>query len=69
MTARPRRVVLDEAGFRRLVRGEVVALRTVAGEEVHLALADIGWAAMYDAVLMGRDRAEVERSKTAGVTV
>lgn len=44
------RVALDEEGFRKLVRGEVVELRTADDHRVELILSDIGFGRMVDAV-------------------
>lgn len=45
------RVVLDEGGFRALVRGEVVRLRTADDHYVELILSDIGWGRMEKALV------------------
>lgn len=42
----PLRVVLDEADFRALVSGQVVATQTATGRLVQIILSDIGWDAM-----------------------
>lgn len=47
---RAHRVALDEEGFRALVRGEVVRLRTADDHLVELILSDIGFGRMVDAV-------------------
>jgi hypothetical protein len=50
-------VRLDFDGFKKLVDGEAVPLRTVGGLEVRLILADIGYLQMYDAINDARQRA------------
>jgi hypothetical protein len=45
-----RDVRLEETGFRRLVSGESVELKTTDGKEVHVILADIGWGRIFAAV-------------------
>jgi hypothetical protein len=44
------RIALDEKMFRALVRGEVVRATDRHGETVEVALSDIGWARMAQAL-------------------
>lgn len=44
------RVVMDEGGFRALVKGSVVRLRTADGALVELILSDIGFGRIVSAV-------------------
>jgi hypothetical protein len=43
-------VVLDEEQFRALVSGAVVSTRSVTGRTVNIALSDIGWMRMSEAL-------------------
>lgn len=56
------RAVLDEDAFRKLVRGEVVKLRTADDHYVELILSDIGWGRMEKALVDALK--ESERGKT-----
>ena len=53
-----RRVMLTDSAFGKLVRGEVVSLTSGNGDEIEVALQDIGWhrmeALIEDAVRAGR---------------
>ena len=46
----PLHIRLDEAGFKRLLRGESVPLEALGGQQVLLILADIGWGRIHAAV-------------------
>jgi hypothetical protein len=47
----PLRVVIDEAGFRRLVSGNPILAHSTAGLRVEIALSDIGWQRMVQAII------------------
>jgi hypothetical protein len=50
MSSAPLYVRLDEAGFKKLLRGCPAELQTIAGQEVRVILADIGWGRIWAAV-------------------
>lgn len=49
----PLRVVIDEAGFRRLVTGNPLLARSTAGLRVEISLSDLDWTRMMRAILDG----------------
>lgn len=51
------RVILDQADYRRLVRGEIVEKETPKGR-VKIALSDIGWDVMADEIYQAASDAE-----------
>lgn len=51
------RVILDQADYRRLVRGEIVEKETPEGR-VKIALSDIGWDVMADEIYQAASDAE-----------
>ena len=54
-------VRLEEPHFRKLVAGERVAIETVAGDQVELILADIGWGRMLGAIETAREAVRQRR--------
>lgn len=44
------KVVLGDAGFRCLVRGGQLIIKTEPGEEIHMILSDIGYVTMTAAI-------------------
>ena len=45
-----RRVMLTDSAFGKLVRGEVVSLTSGNGDEIEIALQDIGWHRMENLI-------------------